>query len=96
MNNVNSNVFRPGVTQSISASTSSAATSNAFATQVNDVMVTTTAACFITFDTSPTATTSHTYIVADTPYFFRVSEANKCAAIMASSTATVYVTELSR
>ena len=96
MRNVNSNVFRPGTTQSISASTSSAATSNAFATQVTDVMVTTTAACFVTFDATPTATTSHTYIAANTPYFFRVSEQNKCAAITASGTATVYVTELSR
>ncbi len=96
MRNVNSNVFRPGVTQTISATTSSAATSNAFATQVNEVMVTATAACFITFGTAPTATTSHVYVAAGTPYFFRVSEANKCAAITASSTSTVYVTELTR
>ncbi len=91
-----SNVWHPLTTQTISASTTSAATSNAFKTQIQTVMVTTTAACFVTFDTAPTATTSHTYIAANTPYWFRVSEADKCAAITGSGTATVYVTELSR
>lgn len=96
MRNVNSNVFKAGVTQSISASTTSAATSNAFATQITEVMVTTTAACFVTFAGTPTATASDVYIAANTPYFFRVSESDKCAAITSSGTATVYVTELSR
>ena len=92
MNNVNSNVFRPGVTQSISASTTSAATSNAFASGVTEVMVTATNACFVTFAGTPTATTSDVYLAAATPYFFRVSASDKAAAITASGTSTVYVT----
>jgi len=90
-----SNVFRPQTTHTISASTSSAA-SSAFNAQTQVVMVTTTGACFVEFSAAPTATSASTYIVADTPYFFSALGSGKVAAIMASGTATVYVTELSR
>lgn len=96
MKNVNTNVFRPGVTQSISATTTSAATSNAFASGIAEVMVTVTSACFVTFAGTPTATTSDVYLAAATPYFFRVSASDKAAAITASGTSTVYVTEVTR
>ncbi len=91
-----SNVFKPSTTQTVSLSTSSAATSNAFGSQIDKVMVTSTAACFVKFDGTPTATTSDVYIAANTPYFFNVAGSDKCAGIVASSTATLYVTELSR
>ena len=90
-----SNAFRPQTTHTISASTSSAA-SSAFNAQTTTVMVTTTGACFVEFSAAPTATSASTYIVADTPYIFTALGGGKAAAIMASGTATVYVTELSR
>lgn len=93
-----SNVWHPLTTNTLSATTSSGATrTSAFATQIQSVMVTATAACFIQFDTTPTATVAASvYVAAGTPYFFRVSEVDKCAAITGSGTASVYVTELSR
>tara|TARA_B110001454_G_scaffold136274_1_gene126661 strand:+ start:139 stop:441 length:303 start_codon:yes stop_codon:yes gene_type:complete len=96
--NINSNVFRPGVTHTLSASTTSGATrTSAFATQINQVMITVTAACFIEFGTTPTAlVASSVFLTANTPYIFSVSEANKVAAITGSGTASVYVTELTR
>ena len=90
-------VWHPLTTHTLSATTSSGGTqTSAFKTQVQTVMVTATAACFVAFDTSPTAATSSTYIAANTPYWFRVSELDKGAAITGSGTATVYITELSR
>ena len=93
-----SNVWHPLTTHTLSATTSSGATrTSAFATQIQSVMVTATAGCFIQFDTTPTATVAASvYVAAGTPYFFRVSEVDKCAAITGSGTASVYVTELSR
>lgn len=96
--NINSNVFRPGVTHTLSATTTSGTTrTSAFTTQVNQVMVTVTAACFVEFGGTPTAlVASSVYLAAGTPYIFSVSEANKAAAITSTGTASVYVTELSR
>ena len=93
-----SNVWHPLTTHTLSATTTSGATrTSAFATQIQSIMVTATAACFVQFDTTPTAlVASSVYIAAGTPYFFRVSEADKCAAITGASTASVYITELSR
>jgi len=93
-----SNVWHPLTTHTLSATTTSGATrTSAFATQIQSIMVTATAACFVQFDTTPTAlVASSVYIAAGTPYFFRVSEADKCAAITGTGTASVYITELSR
>ena len=53
-----SNVWRPIKTHTLSATTSSGSTlTSAFTTQVNVVMVTATAACFVQFDSTPTAIT---------------------------------------
>ena len=96
--NINSNVFRPGVTHTLAATTTSGATrTSAFTTQVNQVMVTVTAACFVEFAATPTAlVASSVYLAAGTPYIFSVSEASKASAITGSGTATVYITELTR
>ena len=93
-----SNVWNPLTTHTLSATTSSGTTrTSAFATQVQTVMVTVTAACFIQFEATPTATVAASvYVAAATPYFFKVSEADKCAAITGSGTASVYITELSK
>ena len=92
-----SNVFRLGTNHTLSATTSSGATAtSAFGAQTQTVMVTTTAACFVAFDPDRPATTSSTYIAAGTPYFIRVQSESMCSAITGTSTATVYITELTR
>ena len=94
-----SNIFKPGVTHTLSATTSSGATrTSAFSAQVTIVMLTATDDCFIAFDIGggPTATTSSVFITQDTPYFFGVSSGSMCAAITSSGTSSVYITELSR
>ena len=92
-----SNVFRPRTTHTLSATTSSGATAtSAFGSQTQTVMVTATAACFVAFDPDRPATTASTYIAAGTPYLFRVEGGNMGSAITGSSTATVYITELTR
>ena len=92
-----SNAFRPLTTHTLSATTSSGATrTSAFNAQTTQVMVTSTAACFVEFAATPTATTASTYIAANTPYVFTVLGGGKGAAIMGAGTASVYITELSR
>ena len=96
--NINSNVFRPGVTHTLSATTTSGATrTSAFATQINQVMVTVTAACFVEFAATPTAlVASSVFITADYPQIFRVNGSDKAAVITGTGASSVYVTELSR
>ena len=93
-----SNIFRPqDASHTLSATTSSGATqTSAFAPQIQVVMVTATAACFVAFGASPTAAITSTYIAADTPYLFLVNGSDKCAAITGTGTASVYITEMSR
>ena len=90
------NVIRPLTTHTLSATVSSGATAtSAFASDTNTVMVTATAGCFVAFDPDRPATTSSTYIAGGTPYF-RVSPSAQCSAITGASTASVYITELTR
>ena len=92
-----SNVIRPLTTHTLSATTSSGATAtSAFASDTNTVMVTATAGCFVAFNPDRPATTSSTYIAGGTPYFFRVEPEALCSAITGASTASVYITELTR
>ena len=92
-----SNIFRPLTTHTLSATTTSGATAtSAFGAQTQTVMVTATAGCFVAFDPDRPATTASTYIAAGVPYFFRVSPEAMCAAITGTSTASVYITELTR
>ena len=93
-----SNIFRPLTTHSLTVTDASGATAtSAFNAQVQTVMVTTTAACFVAFDPDRPATTSSTYIAAGTPYLIRVQgEGSMCSAITGTGTASVYITELTR
>ena len=93
-----SNILRPQVTShTLSATTTSGATqTSAFGSEIQTIMVTATAACFVAFGASPTAATTSTYIAADTPYLFLVNGSDKCAAITGTGTASVYITEMSR
>ena len=91
------NVIKPVTTHTLSATTSSGATAtSAFGSDTNIVMVTATAGCFVAFDPDRPATTSSTYIAGGTPYFFRVTPQSMGSAITGSSTASVYITELTR
>ena len=92
-----SNIFRPGTTHTLSATTSSGSTAtSAFASGIKIVMVTATAACFVAFDPDRPAATSSTYIAAGRPYLFRVGDAAQASAITGTGTASVYITELDR
>ena len=93
-----SNVFRLGTNHTLSATTTSGATAtSAFGDQTQTVMVTATAACFVAFDPNRPATTSSTYIAANTPYLIRVlGEGSMCSAITGTGSASVYITELTR
>ena len=91
------NVIRPVTTHTLSATTSSGGTAtSAFNSDTNIVMVTATAGCFVAFNPDRPATTSSTYIAGGTPYFFRVESEAMCSAITGASTASVYITELTR
>ena len=91
------NVIKPVTTHTLSATTSSGATAtSAFNSDTNIVMVTATAGCFVAFNPDRPATTSSTYIAGGTPYFFRVTPQSMASAITGSSTASVYITELTR
>jgi len=81
----------PSTTQTISVTGTSAATSNAVSSDIIRVISTTD--CFITFGTSPTATTSHTFLVAYVAEYFRITPGEKVAAIRSAANGTVYVTE---
>ena len=92
-----SNVFRLGTNHTLSVTDASGATAtSAFGAQTQTVMVTATAGCFVAFDPDRPATTSSTYIAGGTPYFFRVTPQSMGSAITGSSTASVYITELTR
>lgn len=87
-------LYRPGTTQSITTSGTSAATTNAVGGQTYAVRIHATAAAFITFAGTPTATTSDVFMAAGATEYFAISPGEKVAAIQSSEAGTVYVTEL--
>jgi len=84
----------PGTTQTVSTASSSAATSNAFASGTTVVRIIATEDCNIVFAASPTATTSSTFLPANQVEYFKVTAGDKVAAIQNSASGTVYVTEM--
>lgn len=87
----------PGVTQTISFSGTSAATTNAMSKNTIIVRLIATQPCFVAFDTgTPTATTASLYLPAGIPEYFAVNgwETIKIAALQASSAGSLYVTEM--
>jgi len=87
------NSMRVKTDQKISTSTSSAA-SSAFGSNIEYIRIVSDTACWITFGTSPTATNSKTYLPAGEVEYYKVSEGEKVAAILASGTGNLYVAEL--
>lgn len=84
----------PGTTQTITTSGSSAATSTAFATGSTIARIVATEDCHLAFATSPTATTSDTFLPAKQVEYFKITAGEKVAAIQSSTAGTVYVTEM--
>src|SRR5690606_37062518 len=58
-------IFKPGTNQNVTVASSSAATTNAFASTTKVIRVASTTACYITLAATPTATTSHMLIPAN-------------------------------
>ena len=87
--------LRHGTTQTISVASSSAAVSNAFGSGTHYVRVVSTTNCHITFAGSPTATTSMAYLPAGEIEIIKVSPGEKVAAILASGTGAIYISQLS-
>ena len=88
------NSMRIVTEQKVSTSTSSAA-SAAFGSNIEYIRVISDTACWITFGTAPTATNSKTLLAANDVEYFKVSEGEKIAAILASGTGAIYIAELS-
>ena len=88
--------LRPGTTQKVSPSGSSAATGNAFGSQTEYVRIAATADIYILFGANPTAVStagsSTIFVPADEPEIFKVSPGEKVAVI---GSAEVSVTEMS-
>ena len=85
---------RQGTTQSLSVSTTSAA-STAFGSQTFQVMLVPTALCYVVVGNSPVATTSSTPLPVNRPMYFTCTPGQQVAAITSSGTATLSITELS-
>ena len=83
-----------GPSQSVAYTGTAGTVATAFGAQTRRVRVVTTTAAFVSFGSSPTATTSDIYLPADTPEFFHVAPSSKVSAIQLSAGGTVYVTEM--
>ena len=85
-----------GTEQAISVTSSSAATSSAFAGDSLIVRIVSTTDCHIAFAASPTATTSNTYLPANQVEYLKVPApgTSKLAAIRANADGTLYLTEM--
>ncbi|MGX1362581.1 hypothetical protein [Bradyrhizobium sp. 8-10B] len=85
---------RQGISQNVSVTTASAA-STVFGTETFQVLLVATAACNVRIgDGTPTAVATDTLLPANFPLIFTCTPGQKVAAITAS-TATLSVTELS-
>ena len=80
--------------QKVDTSGTSAA-SSAFGTNIEYARIVSDTDCWITFATSPTSTTSKTFLPAKEIEIWKVSPGQKVAAILASGTGALYISELS-
>ena len=87
--------LRPGTSQKVSFTASSAPCSNAFGTQTRFVRIATTHSCHYAIGDAPTATTSDAYLHAGDYEIIKVSPGEKIAAIRNTSTSgDLFVTEM--
>ena len=85
--------FRPGTTQNVTISGTSAATSSTVGSPF--VRLACTSACYVVFDSSPTATTSHMLLNAGTVgEVFKCSPTDKVAGIQESAGGVLSVTSV--
>lgn len=90
------NASRLGTTQSAAFTSSSAQVTNPFGSQTYQVRVVATSACFIKIGNGTlTATTSDVYLPAGVVDYVIVTPGESIAAIQASASGTLYVTEMS-
>ena len=84
------------ITNKVVAISGSSAASAAFSDQTQIVRVASTTDCFITFNGTPTATSSSMYLPAGVVEYFRVTPGHKVAALQRFNSGTLYVTEMTR
>jgi hypothetical protein len=85
---------RLSTAQNVAYTGTAGAIANGVGTQTYKVRVVTTTAAFIAIGDSPTATSSDTYIPADSAEYFTITPGQKVSAIRLSSSGTLYVTEI--
>tara|TARA_Y100001963_G_scaffold32952_1_gene45750 strand:- start:380 stop:655 length:276 start_codon:yes stop_codon:yes gene_type:complete len=77
------------------ATSGTSAASSAFGANIEYARIVSDTDCWITFATSPTSTTSKTFLPAKEIEIWKVSPGQKVAAILASGTGALYISELS-
>ena len=85
---------RLGTHQSVAYTGTAGVITNGVSTGVRKVRVVTTSAAYILIGPSPTATTSHTYMAADSPEYFSIQPGEKVSAVQVSGGGTLHVTEI--
>ena len=83
------------VTEQKVATSGTSAASSAFGSNIEYIRVISDTACWITFGTAPTATNAKTYLPAGEVEYFKVSEGEKVAIILASGSGAAYIAEQS-
>jgi hypothetical protein len=81
------------IKRTVSTSSAQTAATNASTEYVR--LIADTNGVFVAFGSNPTATTSSTYLAANNEEIFKIDGGMKIAAIVASSTANLYIDELS-
>ena len=81
------------IKRTVSTSSAQTAATNASTEYVR--LIADTDGVFVAFGSNPTATTSSTYLAANNEEIFKIDGGMKIAAIVASSTANLYIDELS-
>lgn len=87
-------VYRPGTTQKVTVSDTSAAVSNAFGSGIHKLRIVSDTDCHFVLGASPTATTSDPYLPADTVEYITVSQGEKIAFLQDSAGGNAYATEV--
>lgn len=82
-----------GLTQTVSYTASSVATTNAVAATTRVVRLVSTSDCHLAISANPTATTAGPLLPAGAVEYIRVNAGDKVAAIQRSSAGILYVTE---
>ena len=77
------------------ATSDTSAASSAFGTNIEYARIVSDTDCWITFATSPTATATKTFLTAKEIEIWKVSPGQKVAAILATGTGAIYISELS-